>query len=270
VGEANGKIGLALDALADLMERQDRLLRQLRLSLTHPLMLFGISWLMVFVLSHLLVPHFARIFNDMHATMPLITRLLFGAVSLTESPLFVLPALLIGGLAFHRGRLWLTTHAGRLAWDSRKISIPVVGSAFRKAAVARWAQSMAALLRAGVHMDVALMLAGAASGNEALGAHMEVACAALWRGEPLYRALHQPDIFDKLVVQMVRVGEDTGSLDRMFYRLAQYYEQDLDTMLASLGSVLEPIFITFTGVAVGVIVLAIFLPFYSLIGRFAN
>ncbi len=265
-GEIGGVIEEVLGRLASFLERDRASGKRLAAALTYPaIVALTAAALIVYLLSSI-VPMFASLFEQMHVDLPASTSLLLEL-----------------GMAFHNGPSWivmlaataaaalclrriLSTKRGRLFWDRHKLRLPVFGALLRKSALARLSRMLGSLLKSGVGLIVALEVVADVVGNSAYEQNVLALRQALREGDPLAEPLARSGLYDPLVIQMVRVGEETGTLDAMLLRIAGYYELDIETALSTLGAILEPVLIVALGGVVGFIVFAIFIPLYTLIG----
>lgn len=265
-GELGGVLDEVLERLASFLERDRTLRKRLSAALTYPaIVALTAGGLVVFLLSSI-VPMFASLFEQMHVDLPPTTSLLLSlGRAFQNGPFWLLCgafalSMTLAALRFKR------TQAGLLRWDRSKLKIPIFGAIVRKAALARLARMLGSLLRSGVGLIFALEVVADVVGNAAYAASITSVRQALREGDALGEPLASSGLYDPLVVQMVRVGEETGTLDTMLIRVAEYYELDVETALSTLGSTLEPVLIVLLGGIVGFIVFSIFIPLYTLIG----
>jgi len=204
----------------------------------------------------------------MNVELPLITRLLMGSVRVAQSPWCLLGAPAFAIVYWVQFTRYINTEVGRWRWDRFKLRMPVFGPIFQKVAIARACRSLGTLIMAGINTVLAMELSGEASGNEVIRLHFKNANKDIMNGKVLSATFAtEDDLFPRIVAQMVAAGEESGRLDWMLDRLANYYEVEVNHTLASLASILEPILILGTGLVVGFIVLAIFLPLYGFLNQ---
>lgn len=265
-GELGGVLDEVLERLATFLERDRTMRKRLSSALTYPaIVALTAGGLVVFLLSSI-VPMFASLFDQMHVELPLTTSLLISVGRAFQNGPFWLSCtagtlvLALAALRFRR------TQRGRLLWDQSKLKVPIFGAIVRKAALARLARMLGSLLRSGVGLIFALEVVADVVGNAAYALSITSVRQALREGDALGEPLAASGLYDPLIVQMVRVGEETGTLDTMLMRVAEYYELDVETALSTLGSTLEPLLIVLLGGVVGFIVFSIFIPLYTLIG----
>ncbi|GAC1388852.1 MAG: type II secretion system F family protein [Vulcanimicrobiaceae bacterium] len=265
-GEFGGVLDEVLERLATFMERDRATRKRLASALTYPgIVALTAVILIVFLLSSI-VPMFASLFDQMHVELPPTTAFLLAlGAAFRTFPFWTGTVVCIGSVILLASRL-VSTQRGRLFWDSQKLRIPIFGTLMRKSALARLARMLGSLLRSGVGLVFALEVVADIVGNAAYEQNVADVRQALREGDPLAEPLAQSRLYDPLIVQLVRVGEETGALDAMLLRIAEYYELDVETALATLGSTLEPLLIVGLGTVVGFIVFSIFIPLYTLIG----
>jgi len=268
IGEMEGDLGETMERIADFLERDYAMRKKVRSAMTYPVVVFIFSLAVAFFMFNYLLPHFVKIFEEMHADLPLVTRVLMGMVKVAQSPWFMLgmPAFLV--LWYVQFKKYVDTDIGRWRFDQLKLSLPIFGLIFRKVAIARMCRSLGVLVTAGINTILAMEMAGRASGNEVIRLHMVRAAEAIANGKPLSVTFRTDDaLFPKIVQHMVGAGEESGKMDAMLDKLANYYEVEVNHALNDLASMLEPLLILFTGIVVGFIVLAIFMPLYGFLNQ---
>ncbi len=261
-GETAGALDLVLERLATHTEGQTRLRAKVRNALAYPVIMSCISGGIVLLMLGFVVPKVTRIFAEQEQELPLPTRILLGASNaITESwwlLLLILLALVAGGLAFARrpgGRAWI---------DRRLLSLPLLGPILTKVAVARFSSTLATLLGNGIPLLGSLELAGQVIGNEALREAIEEARTAIREGQSVAEPLRRSGLFPPLLTRMIAVGERSGDLEPMLERVADAYEHDVESSLAGLTAVLEPLMILVMGGVMLFVVLAILLPIFEI------
>ncbi|MDQ2871520.1 MAG: type II secretion system F family protein [Candidatus Eremiobacteraeota bacterium] len=266
-GELGGVLDEVLDRLASFLERDSALRARLGASLAYPgVVALTAAGLILFLLTSI-VPMFQTMYDQMNVALPPITSLLIRLSGALRHPIaWMLTAAacaVVGGLYLRLK----STPAGAYALDGARMRLPIVGPLSRKTAVARFARMLGSLLRSGVGLVGSLNVVADVVGSPRYQKSVLLVCDALAEGEALATPLAASALYDPLFVQMVRVGEETGTLDSMLLRVADYYETDVEATLDALGSILEPIMIVVLGGAVGCIVAAVFIPLYTLIGN---
>lgn len=265
-GEAGGTLEHVLERLAVLLERESAVRKRLAASLAYPAVVTLAAVALIAFLLVSIVPMFQSLYAQMRVPLPALTVMLVSAGTVLRSPLtviFALPAVFVCVLAFCALR---STPKGAASLESALWKSPVLGVIVRKVHAARFARTLGSLLQSGVGITGALESVSPVVGAPLRGCIVSVR-EALSAGSSLHAPLGAARLFDPLFVQMVRVGEETGCLDAMLLRVAEYYEADLEAALSALGSLLEPAMILVLGGAVAFIVSSIFIPLYTLIGN---
>jgi type IV pilus assembly protein PilC len=270
VGETQGALGESLGSIADFLEKDEKIKAKVKSAMTYPIIVFGVACIIAFLMVNYLLPHFVEIFEGMHAELPLITKILIEGVRICQSPFFMLALPVCIVVGWMQIKAFLTTDNGRLMWDSYKIHMPVFGQIFHKVAIVRLTRSLGTLLGAGISTATALELGGAASGNERFKLVMMECTEGIKNGRPMSDGFKDPDLFEPVIPNMIKVGEETGRMDIMLNKLANYYEMEVEHLLNSISALIEPIMIMGTGFMVGFVVLAIFLPLYGLISQMGS
>ncbi|MGB9498417.1 MAG: type II secretion system inner membrane protein GspF [Dissulfuribacterales bacterium] len=261
-GESSGTLELVLERLADINEKQQALNNRIRSALTYPvLMLFLGIFVLYFLLSYV-VPRITSIFSDMGQALPAPTRFLIAASELFQSGWWVI---LIGILMIFFGIKKLKkTEKGRYWYDKTKLSLPGVGTLTIKLSVARFARTLGTLLENGVSLLQALKIVKNIVGNQIIADSIENAANEVEKGSGLGKSLNAASIFPHISIQMIQVGEQSGELETMLGKIADIYENEVETTVAGMSALLEPLIIMFMGVIVLFIVLAILLPIFEM------
>ncbi|MGZ4691624.1 MAG: type II secretion system F family protein [Acidimicrobiia bacterium] len=262
-GEAGGVLDAVLMRLADTIEKQVELRRKVRSAMTYPIVVLVICSVIATAMLLLIVPQFKAIYADLGGTLPLPTRILISVSDLLKTffPIFIL--LGVGG--FFLFRKWSKSPQGKPKWDAFKLRVPVAGGLTRKAALARFSRTLAALTRSGVGILEALDIVAETSGNEVVSVAVRDTQAAVKRGDTLSRPLEQHEVFPPMVVQMISVGEETGALDEMLDKIADFYDQEVSATVDALTSLIEPMLICLMGVIVGGMIISLYLPMFNII-----
>lgn len=267
-GELGGVLDEVLERLATFLERDQALRKRVIASLAYPGVVACTACGLVLFLLTSIVPMFESMYEQMHVPLPLITSLLIHLGAALRNPgVWALSGAALLGIVFIYLRV-NARDAGSAALDAARLRIPVLGVILRKATLARVARMLGSLLRSGVGLVPALDVVADVVGNALYQRNIVSVREALSEGDALATPLSQSGLYEPLFVQMIRVGEETGALDAMLLRIAEYYETDVETTLNALGSILEPVMIVLLGGVVGFIVAAVFIPLYTLIGNF--
>ena len=262
-GEASGTINLVLERLADFSENQQALMNKVRSALAYPVIMFFMGSAVIFLLMAFVVPKITGIFADMHQTLPLITIILITISNFLKSFWWLILILLAAGVAAFK-YMTTGTEAGKRQWDNAKLKIPVWGQVNRKIAIARFSRTLATLLQSGVPLLSAMEIVRNVVNNIIIGEAINKASKDLEEGKGLSGPLTQSGIFPPLVTEMIAVGEQSGTLERMLNRIATAYETEAQTDILVMTSLLEPIMILVMGLIVGFIVFSILLPIFGM------
>ncbi len=262
VGEATGQLAHIFITLHDHMDFQRTIREQVKAALRYPkFVMFAMAAAMV-VINIFVIPSFAKVFASFNAELPLMTRILLGT---SKAMLVGWPYMLVGLIGLYMAnRKFLATPVGRLFWDRNKLRLPVVGKLIRKGSLARACRSLALVLKSGVSLLEGLSLAA----NVAENAHIEQAIrgmsAGIERGESVLAASLRADIFTPIVLQMIMVGEESGTLDEMLEEIGLVYQREMEYELKSMSQQIEPILIFVLAGMVLVLALGVFMPMWDL------
>jgi type IV pilus assembly protein PilC len=269
-GESSGRLDEALERVAFQLEKLDALKRQIRSAMMYPAFVFVLAIVILLVVVAFIVPVFAGIFKEIvseqpgeSAQLPLLTRITMTFSHFITGYLFIWIPLLIGGsIGFMQ---WKKTEWGRPQWDWLKIRIPAhIGDVIQKAALARWSRTFAGTVASGVPLLQSIKITGQTSGNALIEQSMDDVYDSVRAGGTIAHPIEKNDLFPPMVGHMVTVGEETGQLEQMLTKVADFYEAEVDAKIKALTSLIEPLMIVFVGGMVGVIVIAMYLPIFSL------
>ncbi|HEY7993721.1 MAG TPA: type II secretion system F family protein [Candidatus Eremiobacteraceae bacterium] len=266
-GELGGILDDVLNRLAGFLEKDFNLKKKVKSAMTYPTVILVMAVGIVIFLVTFILPTFVSMFEQMNMKLPLPTKILIGFTIALHNVYIVVPliiVLVVGGILFNR---YVSTQAGRRQFDAFKLKLPVFGMLIRKVAISRFCRTLGTLLQSGVPIMQALEIVGKASGNEVVAETVNKVRDSVREGESIAVPLQLSGMFPPLVTQMVSVGEETGNLDGMLSKIADFYDTEVDYMLASLTSLLEPMMILGMGFIVGFIVISVFLPLYQIIGN---
>lgn len=264
----DGSLGETLGTLAEMYTRREHLRSRIRASCTYPLIVFGFSVLVALTAFNLLLPQILGLIAGSDSHIPVLTQLLIFVFNTGTHPLLLAELPLLVWLNVHAFHRMMTSEHGRLRLDRLKCRLPVFGPIFRKVAVAQLMHSLHVTLSRGVRVTLALELAAAACGNRVYRLHITRCVQGLRDGERLSsQFVASGSLFDPMVIQSLRLGEECGHLDRMFGSLAEYYDLEVSAALGNLLTLLEPFLIIATGLLVAFVVLAVFLPLYGMVGH---
>jgi type IV pilus assembly protein PilC len=262
-GETGGQLDVVLDRVADNFEADYKLRQKVKSAMTYPVVVAGIAMILVTVMLMFIVPTFAGMFKGLGGELPLPTAILMAISQKTKIlvPLFIIGSV-SGTITYKKVRQ--NNADMRLKFDSFKLKIPVFGMLFQKVAVSRFSRTLALLLRAGVPVLQALDIVADTTGNEVLARAAQDVKASVRGGETMSSPLSKHKVFPPMVVQMIAVGEDTGALDSMLDKIADFYDQDVESTTESLTSLIEPIMIALLGGIVGAMVIALYMPMFKI------
>jgi type IV pilus assembly protein PilC len=264
-GEAGGILDTILKRLATYIEKAVKLAGQVKSAMIYPIAVIVIAGLVVGVILWKVIPTFAALFSGLGAELPLPTRIV---IAMSNNLVQFFPFLLIGtGLAVYAFRQYYATEGGRRVVDGGMLKAPVLGNILRKIAVARFCRTLATLISSGVPILEGLEITAKTSGNSIVEDAVMVTRKSIERGETISVPLKDTAVFPAMVTQMIGVGEATGALDTMLAKIADFYEEEVDTAVAGLLTLLEPIMIAILGVVVGGIVIAMYMPIFDLISK---
>ena len=266
-GELGGILDEVLNRLATFLEKDFNLRKKVKSAMTYPMVILVMAVLIVFFLVTFIMPTFVSLFIGMNMKLPWPTKVMIAVTNGARNwivDLTVLVILIVLTILFRR---YVSTPTGKLQFDRFKLKLPVFGLLIKKVAVSRFCRTLGALLQSGVPIMQALEIVGKASGNEVIAQTVQRVRESVREGESIALPLQLSGIFPPLVTQMVAVGEETGNLDGMLAKISDFYDTEVEYMLASLTALLEPMLIVFMGFIVGFIVISVFLPLYQIIGN---
>lgn len=262
-GEASGTINLVLERLADFSESQQALISKIRSALAYPLIMLLVGSLVIFLLMTFVVPKITGIFTDMKQTLPLITVILITVSNFLKSFWWLIFLLILVGIAAFK-YLTAVTQTGHRFWDSFRLKAPVWGSVNLKIVIARFSRTLATLLQSGVPLLTAMEIVRNVVDNIVIGETIARAAKEVEEGQSLATPLAASGLFPPMVTEMIAVGEQTGSLEKMLNRIAVAYETEAQSDIMVMTSLLEPIMILVMGLVVGFIVVSILLPIFEM------
>ena len=262
-GEVGGVLDSVLLRLAETIEKQVELRRKVRSAMTYPIVVMVLVLLIVTAMLLFIIPMFKGLYADLGGTLPLPTRVLLGVSSFVRTFWYLLFGSVFG--AFWGFRRWVRSEPGRKRWDTIKLKVPVMGLLVRKTALARFSRTLSALVRSGVPILESLDIVAETSGNHVVSLAVLDTQFAVKSGEPMSQRLERHPVFPPMVVQMMAVGEETGALDEMLDKIADFYDQEVEATVEALTSLIEPLLIVVMGAAVGGMVISLYLPMFNII-----
>src|SRR5688572_24515696 len=262
-GEAGGILDTILMRLATFLEKNDALVRKVKGAMTYPAVIMSVAGLAIVVLLVKVIPVFKDMFGSVGMELPLATRIVIGMSAFLTSYWW---ALLAGIVATVLGlRAWYKTSGGQLAIDAFMLKMPVLGDLLRKSAVSRFTRTLGTLISSGVSILDGLEITAKTSGNRVISDAIMASRASIAGGDTIAAPLQKSAVFPPMVISMIAVGEQTGGLDEMLSKIADFYDEEVDAAVGGLLSLLEPIMIVFLGIVVGGMVVAMYLPIFDMI-----
>jgi type IV pilus assembly protein PilC len=263
VGEAGGILDVVLQRLAAYIEKAAALKRKVKAAMVYPCAIIGVALLVVIFMLTFVIPTFAQMFKDLGADLPLPTKIVMMLSDFVRGYILLLIAGMIGAVMALRS--YYRTEGGRATIDALMLKLPVFGTLVRKVAVARFTRTLGTLVQSGVPILDGLRITARTAGNKVVEKAVLQCRAAVTEGKTLADPLRTSGVFPPMVTQMISVGEQTGALDAMLSKIADFYDDEVDTAVSTLTSLLEPIMIVFLGVVVGGLVVAMYLPIFKLV-----
>jgi type IV pilus assembly protein PilC len=264
-GEAGGILDTILKRLAVYIEKNVKLIGNVKSAMIYPVAVIVIAGIVVAAILWKVIPTFATLFAGLGAQLPLPTRVVIALSNGLVAYGWILIIAL--GLAGYMVNRYYATEGGRHMLDALILKVPVLGNIIRKVAVARFCRTLSTLLASGVPILDGLDITARTAGNAIIEDAIQVTRSSIERGETISAPLRETNVFPSMVVQMINVGETTGALDAMLSKIADFYEDEVDTAVAGMLTLMEPVMIAFLGVVVGGIVIAMYLPIFDLISK---
>lgn len=261
-GEASGMLDDILVQLSTYLEKAAALKRKVKSAMIYPSVVILVAMAIVTLLMVKVIPVFEDIFAGFNAELPKPTQVVI-AIShfMQKYYLLAIGGAVVGGFLFKK---YISTPSGRMKFDSTLLRLPVLGTLFRKVAVARFTRTFSTLLRSGVNILVSLDIVARTSGNMVVEKAIDKTRDSIKEGENIARPLIESEVFPPMVTRMIDVGERTGALDEMLGKIADFYEEQVDTAVSGLTSLLEPVMIVILGVVLGGVVIAMFMPLFKM------
>jgi type IV pilus assembly protein PilC len=261
-GEAGGVLEQSLDRVSDQLEKDDALRRQVKSAMAYPSVVLAFALCVLIGLIAFIVPVFVAVFDDFGGELPLITKVTVEMSNMVTGRWYLLLAGAVGLVVGFRK--WKRSSWGRPQWDALRLRIPFkIGVTVQKIALARWSRTFSALYSAGVPIMQAIEVTGKTAGNTVVDRAMEDVIESVKSGGSIAAPLKEAPIFPAMVAQMIAVGEETGNLDTMLTKVADFYEDEVAAAVKALTSILEPVMIMLVGGIVGFIVVAMYMPMFK-------
>jgi type IV pilus assembly protein PilC len=262
-GEAGGILDTILMRLATFMEKNDALIRKVKGAMIYPGVIMSVAAIAISVLLIFVIPVFESMFGSVGLALPLPTRIVIGMSRFLKGYWYLIGAGLAG--SFFMIKRYYATSDGKLKIDKALLKVPVLGDVLRKSAVSRFTRTLGTLISSGVSILDGLEITAKTAGNRVIQDAIMASRASIAGGDTIAAPLQKSQVFPPMVISMIAVGEQTGGLDEMLSKIADFYDEEVDAAVSGLLSLLEPIMIVFLGVVVGGMVVAMYLPIFDMI-----
>jgi type IV pilus assembly protein PilC len=263
-GEAAGVLDVVLDRVALQIEKEQKIKRRVRGAMIYPTVVMTFAFLVLCGLLMFLVPVFVKIFDTLGGELPVLTQWVLHVSNLLRGYWFIVFPMI--GLTIFGFFRWKKTATGRQAWDRFKLRIPMqIGVVVRKVAMARWSRTLSTLIASGVDIMKALDITAQTSGNWVVEDATGNVRVRVQEGASIAQPLIESPVFPPMVSQMVKIGEETGELEKMLEKVADFYEDEVDAAIQALTSIIEPLMMIGVGIMVGIIVIAMYLPLFKML-----
>jgi type IV pilus assembly protein PilC len=263
-GESSGTLDSVLDRLAMQIEKEAALRRRVKSAMVYPIVVLAFASLVLTFMLLFIIPVFTKVFEDLGGELPTPTKIVVAMSNALRGWWFVIFPVI--GLAVWGFRRWKASEQGRPVWDRFKLKVPMkIGDVVQKVALARFSRTLSSLVASGVDIIKALEITGATAGNWVIEQSVENVKVRVQEGAPISQPLAEDPAFPPMVGQMVKIGEETGELDKMLGKVADFYEDEVDTSIASLTSIIEPVMMIGVGAMVGTIVISMYLPMFKML-----
>src|SRR5579859_2340957 len=262
-GEAAGILDTVLDRVAYQIEKQEAIRRRVKSAMVYPTMVLTFATLVLIGMLMFLVPIFVKIFASLNGQLPTLTRYVVAMSHLLTGAPYVLLIIQLGLWGFFR---WKRTETGRKNWDRFKLHLPMkIGDTVLKVTMARFSRTLSTLVAAGVDIIKALEITGQTAGNWVVEDALAGVREKVHEGVPIAQPLIENPVFPPMVAQMVKIGEETGELEKMLTKIADFYEDEVDASVASLTAIIEPLMMIGVGCMVGLIIISMYLPMFKML-----
>ena len=263
-GEVGGILDTILQRLAAYIEKSEKLKSQIKGALTYPIVVMAVAFLVIAVIMVFVIPVFQDMFADFGSALPVPTQIVVNISNFTKSNIvYMIGGMFAFGFLFKKYR---ATAKGRKQTDALSLKLPVFGPLLRKVAVARFTRTLGTMISSGVPILDALEIVAKTAGNVILEEVIFEVRSSIAEGQTIAEPLSENDIFPSMVVQMIAVGEATGALDAMLEKIADFYDDEVDTAVDAMTSMLEPLLMVFLGGSIGGLVVAMYLPIFKMAG----
>ena len=261
-GEAGGILDTILMRLATFMEKNDALVRKVKGAMIYPGVIMSVAFIAISVLLLFVIPVFENMFGAVGLALPLPTRIVIAMSRFLKSYWWL--CLIVAGAGFYLLKKWNATSNGKLQIDKFLLKVLILGDVLRKSAVSRFTRTLGTLISSGVSILDGLEITAKTAGNRVISDAIMASRASIAGGDTIAAPLQKSQVFPPMVISMIAVGEQTGGLDEMLSKIADFYDEEVDAAVSNLLSMLEPIMIVFLGVVVGGMVVAMYLPIFDM------
>jgi type IV pilus assembly protein PilC len=263
-GESSGTLDTVLQRVAVQIEKETQIKRRVKGAMVYPAVVISFAFLVLTFMLMFIIPVFVHVFDELHGNLPTLTLMVMHASYALRHWWFVIfPAIAAGVFAF---RHYKRTEQGRKVWDRFRLMLPMrIGDVVHKIALARFSRTLSTLISSGVDIIKALEITGTTSGNWVVEQATATIRARVHDGVPISEPMQEDRVFPPMVGQMVKIGEETGELDGMLGKIADFYEDEVDASIQSLTSIIEPVLMICVGVMVGTIVISMYMPMFKML-----
>jgi type IV pilus assembly protein PilC len=262
-GEAGGILDTILMRLAVFMEKNDALVRKVKGAMIYPAVIMSVAAIAITVLLIFVIPVFEKMFSSVNMALPLPTRIVIGLSSFLKNFWWLVGGAMFG--IFFLTKNYYATPSGKLVIDRLMLKMPVLGDVLRKSAVSRFTRTLGTLISSGVSILDGLEITAKTSGNRVIQDAIMESRASIAGGETISAPLKKSNVFPPMVISMIAVGEQTGGLDEMLTKIADFYDEEVDAAVSGLLALMEPLMIVFLGVVVGGMVVSMYLPIFDMV-----
>jgi type IV pilus assembly protein PilC len=265
-GEVGGVLEMTLQRIASSLEAREALKRKVKSAMTYPTVVLIFALLAAIGMILFLVPIFTKMYEDLDSELPGITQFLVNLSNTGKTKPYLIPVPIVVPIVTFK--LWVGQESGRRQWDRIKLRMPMrIGPIVQKVSLARFSRTLSSLIASGVPMMQAVQVTGDTSGNSVIEDAMEDIIKSIEEGRTFSEPLRRHPIFPSMVIQMAAIGEETGQMDAMLEKVAEFYEDEVDAAIKSLTSIVEPIMMIFVGGIVGFIIIALYMPMFALFDK---
>ncbi|MBU1932709.1 MAG: type II secretion system F family protein [Candidatus Omnitrophica bacterium] len=261
-GEASGHLPQSLEQLAGYLEESAELKKKVTSALVYPVILLCVAAAAIVIFLLKIIPVFSEIFKGFNVELPLLTRLVIGMSTIVRKYFLIVAGM--GVALFFVLKQYISTEAGRFQFDALKLKLPILGPVMQEVSTERFASGLSTLLKSGVPILHALEIAEKTAGNKVMEKELRQVKTAVRDGKGIAQSMQESTLFSPLVVQMIGVGEEIGELGKMLERISVFYKERVNTFVSRLTTMFEPLVLVFMGVVVGVLVVAMFMPIFSI------